>query len=161
MPQFKGLKWVIIGDGLQRDKIRGQVIEHGLEDHIILTGAIYEESMLAPYFLSASLLIHPGSIGLSVMHAFGYALPVITHDEESWHAPEIAALKEGHNGIVFPQMDWCGLEQQVRRVLGDEPLLKLLSDGAIQTSRTEFNTSIMAKRFLEICEMAVTSSKRA
>ena len=39
-------------------------------------GSIYDEIELAPWFLTADAFVYPENIGLSILHAFGYGLPV-------------------------------------------------------------------------------------
>ncbi|MBD3306946.1 glycosyltransferase, partial [candidate division KSB3 bacterium] len=69
---------VIVGDGPERHRLQTLANRMGEGDAIIFAGAIYEEEKLAPYMLSAAVFAFPKYIGLSLMHAFGYGLPVIT-----------------------------------------------------------------------------------
>ena len=46
-------------------------------------------------------MIHPGAIGLSLMHSFGYGLPVITHNCREDHMPEFSVLEDGVNGFTY------------------------------------------------------------
>ena len=64
-------------------------------DSIRWLGALYEQEVMAPWFLSAKVFVYPGYIGLSIMHAMGYGLPVITHDNMDNQSPEVAALRNG------------------------------------------------------------------
>jgi len=63
------------------------------------------ESDLAPWFLSSELFIHPGAIGLSLLHSFGYGLTVITHDNKMLHNPEYAIFEPELTGRNFHKSD--------------------------------------------------------
>jgi glycosyltransferase involved in cell wall biosynthesis len=68
-------------------------------------GAIYDDMLLAPWMLSASVFAYPVAIGLSVLHAFGYGLPVVTSDDIASHNPEIEGLRAGENGLLYRDGD--------------------------------------------------------
>ena len=53
------------------------------------------------YFLKADILVIPGAVGLSIVHAFSYGLPIITSDNMKIHGPEIELLTVGDNGDLF------------------------------------------------------------
>ena len=52
--------------------------ELDVEQYVRWLGSIYDEAQLAPWFLTADAFVYPGAIGLSVLHAMGYGLPVVT-----------------------------------------------------------------------------------
>lgn len=92
--------WVIIGDGSERAHLEGLATKLGLLDSVRFVGAIHDEEGLAPWFVSAELLIHPGAIGLTLLHAFGYGVPVVTHSDVARHGPEVCAFVEGGERLV-------------------------------------------------------------
>jgi len=146
--------WCVIGQGEQASFLQDLVVQAGLTKQVRWLGAIYEESELAPWFLSSKALIHPGAIGLSLLHAFGYGLPVITHDNIENQMPEIAALKEGINGLLFKQENVKSLTKVIQLLLSaDKTNSKQLSLAAYQTAKQEFNTQVMAERFNQIATL--------
>jgi len=144
------LLWCVIGEGEQNQSLRDTVEAANLGSNILWLGSIYNENQLAPWFLSSKVLVHPGAIGLSLLHAFGYGLPVITHDDLASHMPEIAALKNDINGVQFVANDPQSLFETLSKVLRDDVTLKRLGQQALQTATTEFNTNIMAQRFIQM-----------
>ncbi len=144
------LLWCVIGDGEQSKYLKELVKQAGLTQHVRWLGAIYDEQALAPWFLSSKALIHPGAIGLSLLHAFGYGLPVITHDNIENQMPEIAALKQGENGLLFAAGDVGSLAKTIDYLLDDKTISDRLADGAYQTAKNEFNTEIMAEQFYQV-----------
>ena len=85
----------------EEENLKQKAKQLGVDNNIIWLGAIYEQESLAPWFLYSKALIHPGAIGLSLLHSMGYGLPVLTHSNLDMHMPEIAAFKEGMNGLFF------------------------------------------------------------
>jgi glycosyltransferase involved in cell wall biosynthesis len=151
------LLWCVIGDGQERDALHAAAEELGIRNSVCWLGAVYDEKDLAPWFLSAKAFVHPGSIGLSLLHAFGYGLPVVTHDKSEQHMPEYAALEEGKNGYVYELGDAQDLIRSLLRTISESAKL---SDCAKQTAVKRFNTRIMAKRFSEMCMKAAGRDTR-
>ena len=144
--------WCVVGDGDKKQELMNLASALGVEKHVQWKGVIYNEEELAPWFLSAEFLVHPGSIGLSLMHAFGYGLPVITHNNEADQMPEFAALEDGVNGFLFEQDCPVSLKEKVLAVLGDSGLKKQASIEALKTAREGYNTKVMADRFMQMVE---------
>lgn len=138
--------WCVIGQGQQEAALRNAVKQAGLDDHVLWLGAIYDENELAPWFLSSTLFIHPGAIGLSLLHAFGYALPVITHNDMTNQMPEIAAFKHEVNGLAFEKGSSSSLLDIIEAYFSNQDSNKL-SQNAYETAKIKFNTKVMAERF--------------
>lgn len=142
--------WVVIGDGDAGDRLRQLAASYQLDDHVRWLGPIYAEQELAPWFLSSRLLVHPGAIGLSLLHAFGYGLPVATHSNRANQMPEFAALRDGVNGMLFDENSADSLQRCCTGLLRDDELRERMSVAALSTARNEFNTQIMARRFRQM-----------
>ena len=95
----------VVGTGAEENEMKSLSRRLGLDDSVRWLGEIFEESALAPWFLSASLFVFPGAIGLSLVHAMAYGLPVICHGEAELHNPEFAYFNEGKNGRSFQRDD--------------------------------------------------------
>ncbi|MCC9075489.1 glycosyltransferase family 4 protein [Litorilinea aerophila] len=147
--RYPDLRWCVIGDGPAREALAGLVRAHQVEDLVVWVGALYDEEALAPWFLSARLLIHPGAIGLTLLHAFGYGLPVVTHGDLAQQMPEIAALEPGVNGLVFTPGDVASLAEAVRSLLDDPGRSRRMGQAAQEVVRTRFNVDVMVARFLQ------------
>lgn len=147
----KNVIWHIIGDGPEKNKLLKLAQQLNVEANIRFLGQIMGEDELAPWFLSSKLFVHPSGIGLSLMHAFGYGLPVITHGDHSHHMPEFAALKAGINGAVYERGSPVELGETVNTLLADPGILKTYSENARYTATIEYNTEVMARNFLGLC----------
>lgn len=106
-------------------------------------GAMYEENELAPWFLSSDAMVFPAHLGLSVLHAFGYGLPVITSDQPSLHGPEFSALRNEENGKLFKAHDAVDLAESIEWLIGDPQRLHTISDAALRTAIDDHNVPRM------------------
>lgn len=145
---------VFIGGGELENELRALAIRKGVEVRTRFVGPLYDEGQLAPYFLTADLLVYPGSIGLSILHAFAYGLPVVTHGDEPAQFPEFAALSKGQNGDTFEAGDSGALASTVLRLTLDVPGLERMREGARETVRNAWHIDSMVDRFAGAIERA-------
>jgi len=92
-------KCYIIGDG-HLTSLNKLAEELNITDKICFTGAKYGEEAFT-YFLNSDLFVYPGGIGLSLLQALSYGIPVITTDNLTLHGPEIELLQPGLNGDLY------------------------------------------------------------
>ena len=146
-------KWVVIGDGEQLPELQALAQSLHVADLIIWAGALYSEDAVAPWALSATALVHPGTIGLATQKALGYGLPVITHDCMRHHNPEACILKNNYNALLFEEQDATGLTNALETLMADTLLLARLRENA-KAAGERYNTRVMADRFSEIVHLA-------
>ena len=89
----------IIGGG-STEEYQKMLENFGLTGSISFLGAKYGVDKDA-YFLNVDLFVYPGGIGLSILQALSFGLPVITTDNLQLHGPEIELLQPGINGDFF------------------------------------------------------------
>ena len=100
MKKEKKIYCTIIGDGNEEKLLKKLSHDEGLECHINFVGGKFGEDIYK-FLLAADLLVIPGAVGLSIVHAFSYGIPIITSDNIKIHGPEIDLLNIGQNGDVF------------------------------------------------------------
>ena len=142
------LACVIVGKGEYEADLRKLAQSLGIDDAVHMPGPIYGEVDLAPYFLSADAYAYPRSIGLAVLHAFGYGVPVVTSDDMSTQMPEIEALRDGENGLLYRDGDASDLAGKLRVLIEDKPMRDRLSAEARATVRDRFTIENMADGFV-------------
>lgn len=152
--QNRPVRLVVIGTGDEEARLRAHCTRLRLDGLVTWHGAEHDEMRLAPWFLSAQLFVYPGAIGLSLLHAFNYGLPVITHDQLRQHNPEIAALKPGVNGSLFNQGNALDLATRIDQLLSQQDTLRHMREQARQTIEQRFSTDIMVDRFIAAVEAA-------
>jgi glycosyltransferase involved in cell wall biosynthesis len=141
--RFPDLRVVIVGDGPDRPRLERIAEEVGAREHLRFTGAVYGEDNVAPWFLSADVFCYPANIGLSLIHAMGYGLPVVTGDLIEAHNPEIEALRDGINGFFFRHADPDSLAEVLGRLLADPALRRRMGEAARDTVTNDFSIEKM------------------
>lgn len=153
--------WCVIGDGREREKLHARAETLDLGDSVRWLGAIFDEEKLAPWFLSSRVQLHPSGIGLSLFHAFGYGLPVVTHDNPDHQMPEFDALRDMENGVLYRYGSQESLADTLERLLNDAELARNLGVQAQKCSRKVHNVDIMAARIAGIITAAAESRQSA
>jgi glycosyltransferase involved in cell wall biosynthesis len=147
--QSRSYSLAVVGDGPNAGGLRELAKSLGIEAYVKWLGSHYEEERLAPWFLCAQCFVYPGSIGLSLIQALGYGLPVITHDNRREHNPEIAALEEGVTGLMFPRGDAHALAACVSRICNDDTLRARMSRAARRRVEEKYSMQGMVLRFAQ------------
>lgn len=142
------LLWCVIGAGPEQPTLERLVFQRGLTSHVRFLGRVYREDDLAPWFLSSQLLVHPGAIGLTVLHALAYGVPVVTHHDARHHGPEFAAFIAGQHGLVHKEDNLSELYQVLFSMLGNLERSRAMGLTGQQVVRDLYNTRTMVERFL-------------
>lgn len=157
---FPDLLWCLIGDGDDEVKLKTMVKNAGLSSHVRFIGGLYKEDELAPWFLSSEVFVHPAAIGLSLLHSFGYGLPVITHGKAELHNPEYAAFEPDSTGRNFCIGNPQSLADTVIKLLQDRALLSNMKKYVLKVAREKYNVDVMVERFVEIARKASAAGNR-
>lgn len=149
-PSEPELRAAIIGDGEDRARLESLAKELGIGDRILFVGPLYDEMAIAPWMLGSACLAFPAAIGLSMLHALNYGLPVISSDDRLPHGPEIEALRPGENGFLYRDGDVASFASAIAQIVGDPALHRKLSDGALATvtGANAWNLEAMVRGFV-------------
>lgn len=148
------VKLVIVGSGPDMARLEAHAKRLNQERNVIFTGAIYEESLLAPWMLSATLFSYPVNIGLSLLHAFGYGLPVVTSDNVGKQNPEIEAFVNEQTGLFYRDGDVEDMAHQWNRIMDDKALRARMSSRAIAQVVEKYNLDRMIQGFVNVVSNA-------
>jgi glycosyltransferase involved in cell wall biosynthesis len=149
----------IIGRGPEETSLRQRAAALNISSAVIFAGAMYDEMDLAPWFLSARCMAYTVDLGLSILHAFGYGLPVITSDDHNLHGPEIEALRDEHNGLLYRLGDVDQFSAQILRCLADDQLQQRLAGNALATVQPP--DGFCVQRMVRGLQDAITSARAA
>lgn len=115
---------ILVGDGVEMEKLQVLVCEKGLTNQVWFYGACYDEQENAELIYNADLCVAPGNVGLTAMHAMMFGCPVLTHNDFKWQMPEFEAIKDFKTGTFFEYdnveslamsvSNWFDLKQQSR-----------------------------------------------
>ena len=92
---------LIIGDGDQMSSLKNKVVELNLDNHVVFYGPCYDERIIGQLMQLIKVVVSPGEVGLTAIHALCYGVPVITHNRFDKQMPEYEAIVEGETGAFF------------------------------------------------------------
>lgn len=148
-PQINNIKLIVIGRiNKHAIELQKKALILGVADRIIWTDAIYDENIIAPWMLSSHLFCYPANIGLSIMHAFGYSLPVITDNNYKAHNPEIWSFIDKTNGLAYEAGNAEDLAEKILCLYHNSALRLELSKQALLTVINTYNADRMVDGFI-------------
>ncbi len=114
--------WLIVGPDLSDE------VKHSINgsNNIYYLGPIYEKKKMAEIFSIADLYCVPGALGLGIVEAFYWGLPVLTLAVN--HGPEAYYLKNGVNSLIAK--DEHELKQMIQEMLNNDDKRSLFSENA-------------------------------
>ena len=114
--RFPDARLVVIGGG-EDTALREEWSLRGGDKRIVIHDGIYEEDLLAPWFLGSDLFLLPGPGGLSINHALAYGVPIVAFQSGQrgeFHGPEIAYVVNDETGLlVAPDTGATGMAAAV------------------------------------------------
>jgi glycosyltransferase involved in cell wall biosynthesis len=138
-----------VGDGEIRGELAAQASRLGIADRVVFHGSISDPDRLLPIFARAFAYVSPDNVGLGVLHAFAYGVPVITSAPRATarvgfrHGPEFRNLRHLENSIVFDAAD--GLQGPLLAILSQKGLARKLGRQAYADYRSKRSISAMAE----------------
>lgn len=93
------VKCIIIGDGENKIELEELASNLGLKDVVEFKGALYDKDVEG-YFRLSNIFVLPGKVGLSIVHALSYGLPIVTTSLPI-HSPEVEILLQNENAFFF------------------------------------------------------------
>jgi glycosyltransferase involved in cell wall biosynthesis len=104
---------LLVGDGPIHSKL--ELLAGDLGIQVCFYGACYEERKLAVMLYTADVLVSPGKVGLSAMHALAYGTPVISHGDFDCQMPEFEAIVPGRTGDFFEAGNVQDLASKIKK----------------------------------------------
>ena len=147
---------IIIGGGVMEPDWKKLAVELGVDSLVTWVGEVRGQDRLAPWFLSSDLFVYPGRIGLSLIHAFSFGLPVVLNDNKSNHGPEYEAFRPGVNGCAFRENDEVDFARQIEAALQD-PDLRMKGIAGKEYVFKNYSMSRMIERTAEAIEAAANA----
>jgi glycosyltransferase involved in cell wall biosynthesis len=137
--EIPGLKTVIIGNGpAEKEHLKSLAAEVGATASVVFQDGIYDELKLAPWFLSADVFCYPANVGLSLIHALWYGLPIVTSNDMATQNPEIVALEHGVNGLTYEHGSVAALADALRQITTNGALRDSMSRVALRSVEDRF-----------------------
>jgi glycosyltransferase involved in cell wall biosynthesis len=110
---------------------------------------------MAPWFLNAKGFVYPGSVGLSILHAMSYGLPVIVHDNSEHQMPEYEIMEDGNTGLCFKEDSVDSLVEKMVVMKEDSNLRNRMSKIAKDYALSKYSMEAMVNNFSEALDVAM------
>lgn len=123
----KGWKWLILGDGEDKDKLRSKIKEYGLENKLILKGNV---SNVEEYYKNSSLYVMTSrfeGLPMTLLEAKTYKLPIVSFNCLTGPS-EI--VKNNVNGYLINPENVEAMSNKLNILINDENKLKEFSNNA-------------------------------
>lgn len=123
----------ILGNGPQRNALEEQIQKKGVEERVVLRGALSHEDVQTCFARATVFALNSRYEGLShtLVEAFAAGTPVIA--TRVGGNPEV--VRDGVNGILVEAGDIAGLEKALTRFLSDQSLREKMGEAAKERSK--------------------------
>lgn len=123
---------LVIGDGEERAGLAARA--NGVPVRFV--GQTYDDTELAELLSVASLLVLPGSVGLTCVLAFSNGLPVVTTDAgATTQTPEFAYVRDDENAVVVKAPEAVMYANVIEELLSDQDRMRRLAAGAVESAK--------------------------
>ncbi len=136
----------IIGSGPEEERVKAYTKEH---KHIFYYGSIHDLLLSSSYLFASDLMVIPGYVGLSVVHAMSMGCPIMTckqGPEGPFHSPEVEYIRDGINGC-FCDNSVKGLKNAMTGLLNQPEKLVDMSKKARKTIGEEASMDLFVSGF--------------
>lgn len=145
----KRLHAVLVGEGSEREALSVLAQQLAVSDRVQFYGPCHDEEMLGTLFRASDACLIPSGAGLTVMHSFSYATPVVTHDDPALLFPEAEAVHHGRTGFRFSLEDPNGLTKTTLLALYPRSAKEAMGEACLEEIEKRYNTSEHARRMVD------------
>src|SRR5688500_14059708 len=142
------VRFLLVGDGILRDKLQGQIDAGGLHDYFRFAGLV-PPSEIPRYIGAMDLLVH-ASLREGLARALPQALiagkPVVSYDVDG--AREVTL--PDRTGFLVPPRDVAGLSQALIKLVSDKNLRQRLGAEGQRLFTDQFRHETMSRKVREL-----------
>lgn len=138
LPKHLDVTLHIVGDGPEKELIKQFQEEN---DNIKTYGSVYNDKETAKFLFSSDIMVIPGDVGLGIIHAFSFGVPLITCKQSNRgpvHGPEIEFFKHNENGLYCESNPQSISDALVELLLNKEKL-QSMKEVALSTADEKAN----------------------
>ena len=136
--RFPDLKYVIVGQGPERQNLKSQISNLKLQDRVVFLDGV-EENFLVELYCNAELFILLSQdvdrdiegFGLVFLEAAACGLPVVA----MLGTGAADAVRDGYNGLLVPAADSYKAAQAMTKILSAPELKNLFSKNSLELAR--------------------------
>ncbi|GAB6188675.1 glycosyltransferase family 4 protein [Marinitoga arctica] len=155
----RNVKFVIVGDGVEKNKLEELVIELDLHENVIFTGGQPREKVLDAYkqadlFIFAS---YTETQGLVVLESMAAGTPVVALGKMGVYD---LLNHENAGGIMIKELNEDDFVHEILKVLRDKDLYKILSENGIRFVKENYSIEISVKKIIEVYNSVLNVDKK-
>lgn len=149
-----GVRLRVVGDGPERERLRGQAAELGLDQRVELLGFVPAEQLEAE-LSGCDALVLPAvvdakgdveGLGVVLLEAMSFGKPVVA--SRAGGITDI--VRDGENGLLVPPGDTGALGAALARLAGDPGLARSLGEAGAEDVRERFSWDSILDRLLAV-----------
>lgn len=152
-----GARLVIVGDGVERDRLHNLARESGIADRVDFLGHISDVARLREIYASALVAVSPGYVGLSAIQCMAFGVPMLVSRLEP-HSPEIEACRENETCRFFDTDDASSLAKELMGFYSSAPNWMSRRPQIAEFTSSNYTAEQMAERFAAAVETSVPAS---
>lgn len=151
--------YVVLGDGVERDRVQAAVKTNNLEDRVHLLGAVSDE-VKQDWLGSADIFVMPNIKVAGDMEGFG----IVAHEAAMAGLPVVAsnlegiaqALQDGQNGILLSPEDAKAYQITITKLLSNTKDRQAFGAQARQYTISHFGWTVIAKKYRDVYEKVIS-----
>lgn len=155
--QFPRVKFLLVGDGPWRRRFEQQARALRLEQNFIFTGLVRPDEV-APLVGIMDVLVHLSrreGLARALPQAMAAGKPVVAYDCDG--AGEVCL--DNQTGFLVRAGDLAGLQESLKRLIGDAPLRERLGQNGRELARQQFDVKKMVDDLFSLYLRLAPASK--
>ncbi len=143
--QHQNVRFMLVGNGPEEDKLRSLVMAYGLKYKILFTGLIEDVAGVYQGLDIFTLTSRTEGIPMTILEAMASLVPVVA--TKVGGIPQI--IIHHHTGLLIENDDKDGLVKAWQELIQNSQLRENLIHQAYAYVKNEFSQTIMAQRYLD------------
>jgi len=135
-----------IGSGEEEQKIKNNIVNSNLENHVNLHGSIHNPELSGKFLFASDLMVMPGYLGLSVNHAFCFGCPVVSFKQDHngpFHSPEVENVVNNKTGYLADKSVKNDMINWIYAYLKDKDQQSLMTNEVLKMANNEISIDSM------------------
>ncbi len=141
------IKFIIFGDGSERENLEQLCLKNNVEDLVVFKGGCNDAEILSNFYGSSVCEISPNQAGLSVQRSLAHGVPFITL-KTAVSGGEIDSIIDGYSGFKCVNMQ--SIIGSVELLLSNSHIQKKMCDFSKQMYQDQLTMDNMIKKFNEV-----------
>jgi glycosyltransferase involved in cell wall biosynthesis len=145
----KNTKLIIVGDGVEKQRIKEYVINNKLENRIELKGHVGDYETLRNLYATSLFSVSPSLAGLSITQSFSFGVPMLISEQEQ-HGPEIEAVNLNTNALYFESNNIEDFNKVLINVFENREYWFNQRKDIVSFCKNSYSIEAMAKTFINL-----------